>query len=171
VVFDLDPGPPAGILECCEVALVLRGFFDQLGLQTIVKTSGSKGMQVYVPLNTEVSYRQTKPFARSVAELLEQRMPKLVVSRMTKRLRPGKVLVDWSQNDSHKTTVNAYSIRARERPTVSTPLDWEEVTRAHSQGEPSLVSFEWSDVLERASELGDLFAPAISVKQQLPRLQ
>jgi bifunctional non-homologous end joining protein LigD len=170
IVFDLDPGPPAGIIECCEVALVLRGLFDQLGLQTVVKTSGSKGMQVYVPLNTEVTYAQTKPFARNVAELLEQRMPKLVISRMTKRLRPGKVLVDWSQNDSHKTTVTAYSIRARERPTVSTPLDWDEVARAHAEGDPTSLTFEWTDVLERVEELGDLFAPTLSVKQQLPRL-
>ena len=124
LVFDLDPGAPAGIVECCEVALVLRGLFEQLGLESVVKTSGSKGMQVYVPLNDrDRPTTQTKPFARRVAELLEQRMPELVVSRMTKRLRPGKVLVDWSQNDDHKTTVTVYSVRARERPTVSTPVD------------------------------------------------
>src|SRR5207244_1678074 len=125
---DLDPGPPAGIVECCEVARVLHGLFDQLALESFVKTSGSKGMQVYVPLNTPLDYGQTKPFARRVAELLEQRMPELVVSRMTKRLRPGKVLVDWSQNDAHKTTVTVYSVRARERPTVSAPITWDEVT-------------------------------------------
>jgi bifunctional non-homologous end joining protein LigD len=136
----------------------------------VVKTSGSKGMQVYVPLNTEVTYVETKPFARNVAELLEQRMPKLVVSRMTKRLRPGKVLVDWSQNDAHKTTVTAYSIRARERPTVSTPLSWDEVARAHADGDASSLTFEWTDVLARAEELGDLFAPTLSVKQRLPKL-
>ena len=129
MVFDLDPGAPAGLLECAEVALVLRGLFEQLGLDCAVKTSGSKGMQVYVPLNSEVTYAQTKPFARRVAELLEQRLPELVVSRMTKRLRAGKVLVDWSQNDAHKTTVTVYSVRARERPTVSTPLRWDEVQR------------------------------------------
>ena len=122
LVFDLDPGAPATIVECCEVGLVLRGLFSQLGLETVVKTSGSKGLQVYVPLNTDTTYRETKPFARRVAELLEQRMPELVVSRMTKRLRPGKVLVDWSQNDAHKTTVTVYSVRARERPTVSAPV-------------------------------------------------
>ena len=109
---------------------MLHGLFEQLGLENVVKTSGSKGLQVYVPLNTRTDYGQTKPFARRVAELLEQRMPELVVSRMTKRLRPGKVLVDWSQNDAHKTTVTVYSVRARERPTVSTPVSWEEVTRA-----------------------------------------
>ena len=137
LVFDLDPGPPAGLVECCEVALVLHGLFDQLGLESVVKTSGSKGLQVYVPLNVPLDYGQTKPFARRVAELLEQRMPELVVSRMTKRLRPGKVLVDWSQNDAHKTTVTVYSVRARERPTVSTPVGWDEVTRCRTAGDPA----------------------------------
>ena len=134
LVFDLDPGPPAGIVECCEVALVVKGLFSQLGLESFVKTSGSKGIQVYVPLNTDVSYRQTKPFARRVAEVLEQRLPELVISRMTKKLRPGKVLVDWSQNDAHKTTVTVYSVRARERPIVSTPIGWDEVERCRSLG-------------------------------------
>ncbi len=138
LVFDLDPGPPAGLVECCEVGLVLHGLFKQLGLESVIKTSGSKGMQMYVPLNAETNYEQTKPFARRVAEVLEQRMPQLVVSRMTKRLRPGKVFVDWSQNDDHKTTVSVYSVRARERPTVSTPVRWEEVRRgAASRPVPS----------------------------------
>ena len=121
--------------QCCEVALVLQGLFAQLGLEIFAKTSGSKGMQVYVPLNTAVGYEQTKPFAKRVAELLEQRLPELVVCRMTKRIRAGKVLVDWSQNDIHKTTVNVYSVRARERPTVSTPVTWEEVRAAHDGGD------------------------------------
>jgi bifunctional non-homologous end joining protein LigD len=168
LVFDLDPGPPAGIVECCEVALVLHGLFDQLGMQSVIKTSGSKGMQMYVPLNTETDYRQTKPFARKVAELLEARMPQLVVSRMTKKLRPGKVLVDWSQNDDHKTTVNVYSVRARERPTVSTPVSWEEVTECRSAGDPDLLSFETDEVLARVEDQGDLFAPLLSVKHKLP---
>jgi bifunctional non-homologous end joining protein LigD len=170
LVFDLDPGAPAGILECCEVALVLHGLFGQLGLESVVKTSGSKGLQVYLPLNTQVDYAQTKPFARRVAELLEQRMPELVVSRMTKRLRPGKVLVDWSQNDAHKTTVNVYSVRARGRPTVSTPVTWEEVTRCRAAGDPELLSFETQQVISRCAEQGDLFAPLLSVKQKLPSL-
>jgi bifunctional non-homologous end joining protein LigD len=169
LVFDLDPGPPAGIVECCEVGLVLRGLFDQLGVQSVAKTSGSKGLQIYVPLNTEITYEQTKPFARSIAELLEGRMPDLIVSRMTKRLRPGKVLVDWSQNDAHKTTVTAYSVRARERPTVSTPVTWEEVFRCRSEANPELLTFDTEQVLERVSELGDLFAPTTVVKQRLPR--
>ncbi len=170
LVFDLDPGAPAGVLECCEVALVLGGLFGQLRLESVVKTSGSKGLQVYVPLNTHVSYEQTKPFARRVAELLEQRMPELVVSRMTKRLRPGKVLVDWSQNDAHKTTVTVYSVRARERPTVSTPVSWEEITHCREAADPELLSFDTDQVLRRVAEQGDLFAPLLAVKQELPLL-
>jgi bifunctional non-homologous end joining protein LigD len=170
LVFDLDPGPPAGLVECSEVALVLHGLFDALGLQSVVKTSGSKGLQVYVPLNTPTDYRQTKPFARHVAELLEQRMPELVVSRMTKRLRPGKVLVDWSQNDAHKTTVTVYSVRARERPTVSTPVSWEEISECRRAGDPELLTFETEQVVERVDQQGDLFAPLLSAKQKLPAL-
>ena len=171
MVFDLDPGAPAGLVECCEVALVLRGLFDQLGLRSVAKTSGSKGLQVYVPLNTPIDYRVTKPFARRVAELLEQRMPELVVSRMTKRLRPGKVLVDWSQNDAHKTTVTVYSLRARERPTASTPVTWNEVALCHERGDERQLTFEADELLTRASEQGDLFATAVSVKQELPALR
>ncbi len=168
LVFDLDPGSPATIVECCEVGLVLRGLFSQLGLQTVVKTSGSKGLQVYVPLNSDVSYKQTKPFARRVAELLEQRMPELVVSRMTKRLRPGKVLVDWSQNDAHKTTVSVYSVRARERPTVSAPVTWDEVAHCREQRGADLLTFDTEQVLARTEEQGDLFAPLLSLTQELP---
>jgi bifunctional non-homologous end joining protein LigD len=171
MVFDLDPGAPAGLLECCEVALVLRGLFSQLGLESLVKTSGSKGLQVYVPLNVRTDYRATKPFARRVAEVLEQRMPELVVSRMTKKLRPGKVLVDWSQNDQHKTTVNVYSLRARERPTVSTPVGWDEVSACRERGDEGVLTFEAHEVLARAEEQGDLFASALSVKQELPALR
>jgi bifunctional non-homologous end joining protein LigD len=170
MVFDLDPGAPAGILECCEVGLVLHGLFEQLGLESLAKTSGSKGLQVYVPLNTAVDYRVTKPFARRVAEVLEQRMPELVVSRMTKRLRPGKILVDWSQNDEHKTTANVYSLRARERPTVSTPVSWEEVAACREREDAELLTFEAEELLTRIEQQGDLFARALSVKQQLPAL-
>jgi bifunctional non-homologous end joining protein LigD len=168
LVFDLDPGPPAGIVECCRVGMVLHGLFDQIGLQSFAKTSGSKGLQVYVPLNSDTDYGQTKPFARRIAELLEQRMPELVVSRMTKQLRPGKVLVDWSQNDIHKTTVNVYSVRARERPTVSTPVSWDEVADVQRNGDPGLLTFDTDQVLERVIELGDLFAPVASLRQRLP---
>jgi bifunctional non-homologous end joining protein LigD len=168
LVFDLDPGAPAGIVECCQVAQVLHGLFDGLGLQSFAKTSGSKGIQVYVPLNLPVTYSETKPLARRIAELLEQRMPELVVSRMTKRLRPGKVLVDWSQNDAHKTTVTVYSVRAREQPTVSTPVSWDEVAACREGGDETLLSFEVDDVLARVAEHGDLFAPVLSLRQQLP---
>ena len=170
MVFDLDPGAPAGIVECCEVGLVLRGLFDQLGLVSVAKTSGSKGLQVYVPLNTRIDYRATKPFARRVAELLEQRMPELVVSRMTKRLRPGKVLVDWSQNDEHKTTATVYSLRARERPTASTPVTWDEVQECRERRDERLLTFEAHELLDRAEDQGDLFAAALGVKQSLPAL-
>jgi bifunctional non-homologous end joining protein LigD len=169
LVFDLDPGAPASIVECSEVALVLRGLFAALGLDSVAKTSGSKGMQIYVPLNSQVTYEQTKPFARRIAELLEQRLPELVVSRMTKRLRPGKVLVDWSQNDSHKTTVTVYSVRARERPTVSAPVSWEEAQRCMDERDPGLLSFETGEVLDRVARDGDRFAMLLSTRQRLPR--
>ena len=170
LVFDLDPGAPAGLVECSEVALVLRGLFEALGLESVVKTSGSKGMQVYVPLNSETTYEQTKPFAKTVAELLEQRLPELVVSRMTKRLRPGRVLVDWSQNDRHKTTVNVYSMRARPTPSVSTPVGWDEVRRCRDAGDAELLNFGPDEVLGRVAADGDLFAPLLSAVQELPRV-
>jgi bifunctional non-homologous end joining protein LigD len=169
LVFDLDPGAPATVVECCEVALVLRGLFGALGLQSVAKVSGSKGMQVYVPLNAEVTYAQTKPFARQVAEALAQRLPELVVSRMTKNLRPGRIFVDWSQNDAHKTTVNVYSVRARERPTVSAPVGWDEVRACRDDGDPEKLSFETAEVLERIARDGDPFAMLLSTVQQLPR--
>ena len=125
-------------------------------------------MSVYVPLNVDTSYRQTKPLAKRIAELLEQRMPELVVSRMTKRLRPGRVLVDWSQNDEHKTTVTVYSVRARERPTVSTPVTWEEVAGCLEQRDEAVLTFEVADVISRAVDQGDLFAPVVSLRQELP---
>jgi bifunctional non-homologous end joining protein LigD len=168
VAFDLDPGPPATIVECAEVALRLREAFEHLGLEAFPKTSGSKGMQVYVPLNTPASYAQTKPFAHGIAQVLERRHPALVVSEMKKTLRTGKVLVDWSQNDEHKTTVNVYSLRARERPTVSTPLRWEEVESVLESGDPEALAFTSDAVLERVAEHGDLFAPVIELQQELP---
>lgn len=171
VVFDLDPGPPAALADCAGVALVLHGLFERLGLVSVVKTSGGKGLQVYVPLGDGgPTYRRTKPFAHQIALLLEQRLPELVVSRMTKRLRAGKVLVDWSQNDEHKTTVAAYSVRAQSRPTVSTPLAWDELEAAHAAGEEDRLVFEPAAVLARVAEQGDLFAPLSSVRQELPAL-
>src|ERR1700683_5507761 len=140
IVFDLDPGAPANIVQCCQVGLWLREIFDHFGLQSFPKTSGSKGLQIYVPLNTPTSYEQTKPFAHALARLLESDHRSLVVSDMKKELRVGKVLVDWSQNDEHKTTIGVYSLRARERPTVSIPLRWEEVERALKKKDPDLLA-------------------------------
>lgn len=169
LVFDLDPGPPAGLAACAEVALVLEGLFAQLGLRTAVKTSGGKGLQVYLPLGEpDATYERTKTFARRIAELLEARLPQLVVSRMTKSLRRGKVLVDWSQNDEHKTTIAVYSVRARERPSVSTPLTWEELRAAHAAGEAERLVFDPAAVRARIAEQGDLFAPLLTTVQRLP---
>jgi bifunctional non-homologous end joining protein LigD len=169
LVFDLDPGAPASIVECCHVALQLQGMFEHLGLESYAKTSGSKGLQVYVPLNSaKVTYERTKPFAKAVAELLEGAEPELVVSRMTKARRTGKVLIDWSQNDAKKTTVCVYSLRATERPTASTPLGWDEVRAGRDSEDPVSLAFEAAQVLERVAERGDLFAPALSLVQELP---
>jgi bifunctional non-homologous end joining protein LigD len=169
VAFDLDPGEPAGLLDCCRVAVVLHGMFQHLGLSAAVKTSGSKGMQVYVPLNVpDVTYAQTKGFAKAVAELLEAEAGDLVVSRQTKSLRTGKVLVDWSQNDVNKTTVSVYSPRARERPLVSTPLAWEEVRAAVAAEDASGLEFDLDAVVARVRDQGDLFAEALTVAQELP---
>jgi bifunctional non-homologous end joining protein LigD len=168
VVFDLDPGPPANIVQCCQVGLWVRDIFAKLQLQSFAKTSGSKGLQIYVPLNTAVTYDQTKPFAHELARLLERQHPELVVSDMKKALRTGKVLVDWSQNDDHKTTVCVYSLRAKERPTVSTPVKWEEVESCLKKGGPSLLVFESGEVLARAKKYGDLFEPVLKLKQKMP---
>jgi bifunctional non-homologous end joining protein LigD len=165
MAFDLDPGAPAALAECCEVAVVLRDALNQIGLDSYAKTSGSKGLQVYVPLNTEVDYDHgTKRLSQALARHLEAQHPKLIVSSQRKELRKGKVLIDWSQNDEHKTTVAVYSLRARERPTVSTPLLWEEVEGA----DPGALVFEAADVLERVAEHGDLFAPVVEQEQRLP---
>jgi bifunctional non-homologous end joining protein LigD len=168
MAFDLDPGPPAGLRECCEVALILREALGRVGLECFAKTSGSKGIQVYVPLNVDdVDYDDgTKPLSKALARHLEAQHPKLIVSTQKKELRRGKVLIDWSQNDEHKTTVCVYSLRARERPTVSTPLDWAEV----EAGDPDALVFEADHVLARVEEHGDLFAPVVELKQELPAL-
>src|SRR5271168_3803546 len=170
IVFDLDPGPPANIVQCAQVGLWVRQIFDHFGLQSFPKTSGSKGMQIYVPLNTKTSYEQTKSFARAVAQLLEQEHPDLVVSDMKKAVRTNKVFVDWSQNDEHKTTVSVYSLRAREHPTVSTPITWDEVELALKKKDVALLVFEAKDVLTRVEKMGDFFAPVQSLKQKLPQL-
>jgi bifunctional non-homologous end joining protein LigD len=170
VVFDLDPGPPANIVQCCQVGLWVRDIFAKLQLQSFAKTSGSKGLQIYVPLNTAVTYDQTKPFAHELARLLERQHPELVVSDMKKALRTGKVLVDWSQNDDHKTTVCVYSLRAKERPTVSTPVKWEEVESCLKKGDPTLLVFESGEALAR-TKYGDLFEPVLKLKQKMPPVE
>ena len=169
LAFDLDPGPPATIVQCAEVACRLRDAFDHFGLVAFPKTSGSKGMQLYVPLNTPATYAQTKPFAQGVAQVLERRHPELVVSEMRKDLRPGKVLIDWSQNDEHKTTVCVYSLRARDRPTVSTPITWDEVEAVLRTRDPDDLAFTSDEVLARVAEHGDCFAPVLELEQELPR--
>jgi len=170
IVFDLDPGPPANIVQCAQVGLWVREIFDHFGLQSFPKTSGSKGMQIYIPLNTKTSYQQTKSFAHAVARLLEQEHPELVVSDMKKAVRTNKVLVDWSQNDQHKTTIAVYSLRAREHPTVSTPVTWDEVEQALKKKDAAQLVFETKDVLARVEKLGDLFEPVLKLKQKLPQL-
>ncbi len=171
LAFDLDPGPPAGVAQCCEVALQLRDMFAELGLRAFAKTSGLAGMQVYVPLNRpEVTYEQTKPFARALADVLARGRPELVVSHMAKAARRGRVLIDWSQNDEHKTTVCVYSPRAGPSPTVSTPVTWEEVAACREREDPALLTFAPLQVLDRVREHGDLFAEVLSLRQALPAL-
>ena len=168
LAFDLDPGPPADVVDCCRVALRLRELFDHFGVECFPKTSGSKGLQVYVPLNSPIAYDETKPFAKAIAQLLEKQTPDQVVSKMKKVDRRGKVFVDWSQNHQRKTTIAVYSLRARERPTVSTPVTWEEVEKAAAKGDGSKLVFETGDVLKRIEKHGDLFAPVLELKQKLP---
>jgi bifunctional non-homologous end joining protein LigD len=167
LVFDLDPGAPAGMRECAEVAGLVRELLVRWGLDAFPKTSGSKGLQLYVPLNSEVTYDDTKSLAHRVAAELTRSHPRLVVERMDKSVRGGKVLIDWSQNHPTKTTVAVYSLRAREQPTVSTPVSWDEVERAASDGTAGL-SFDASEVLERVSAMGDLFSGVVSRRQEIP---
>jgi bifunctional non-homologous end joining protein LigD len=169
LAFDLDPGPPADVVECCRVALRLRDLFAHFGIEAFPKTSGSKGLQVYVPLNrSDVNYEKTKPFAKAIAQLLEKETPDQVLSKMKRVDRRGKVFVDWSQNHRSKTTISVYSMRARERPTVSTPVTWEEVERAADSDDGDSLVFEAGDVLERIEQRGDLFAPVLELEQELP---
>ena len=170
IVFDLDPGEPANLVQCCQVGLWVRELFSSLGLESFAKTSGSKGLQIYIPLNTKVTYEQTKPFAHEVARLLEKQHRELVVSDMKKSLRVGKIFVDWSQNDDYKTTVCVYSLRAKERPTVSTPVNWEEVEQCLDAKDANLLVFDSEQALQRADKFGDLFDPVLELKQKLPAL-
>ena len=171
LVFDLDPGPPADVVDCSRVALRLRELLTQLALECLVKTSGSKGMQLYVPLNTKTSYEETRPFGQAVAQIVANQDPENILAKMGKKTdRSGKVLIDWYQNNERKTTISVYSLRARERPTVSTPITWEEVEQAAGSGKGDHLVFETDDVLKRIDEHGDLFAPALRLEQRLPKL-
>ena len=171
LAFDLDPGPPADVVDCSRVALRLREVLAQLQLESFVKTSGSKGMQLYVPLNTKTSYEMTRPFAQALAQLIAKQDPESVLAKMGKKTdRSGKVLIDWYQNNERKTTISVYSLRARERPTVSTPVTWDEVEAVAESSDGSKLVFEASEVLERIEKHGDLFAPVLELKQELPKL-
>jgi bifunctional non-homologous end joining protein LigD len=165
-VFDLDPGPGTGVPECAAVALDIRSVLERLAdLQSFVKTSGSKGLQLYVPLNTPHGHEQCSSFAFAVAQVLEKHHADRVTSTMKKAARPGKVFIDWSQNSRHKTTIAVYSLRARPRPTASTPVTWDEIEDA-VDGAP--LVFEAGDVLDRIAEHGDLFAATLTLEQELP---
>lgn len=170
MVFDFDPGAPAGLLDCARMALRMREVLEHFGLECFPKTSGGKGIHLWTPLNTPVTFEQTKQFSHGVALLMEDQTPDLVTSNMKKDLRGGKVFIDWSQNDSHKTTACAYSLRARQRPTVSTPVTWDEVKKAVSKQDESKLIFETDDVLRRVKKKGDLFEPVLTLKQKLPKL-
>jgi bifunctional non-homologous end joining protein LigD len=170
VVFDLDPGPPADVLTCARVALLVRHLFDSLGLRLWAKTSGSKGLQLYLPLNGAATYAVTKPFAHAVARLLERDHPKLVLSEMERSRRKGKVFIDWSQNTASKTTVAVYSVRALPQPSVSTPVTWDELDDALTAGDAARLRFDPGQVIERVQAQGDLHAPVLEEVQELPRL-
>ena len=168
LAFDLDPGPPADMVLCCQVGLWLKKILDELKLESFAKTSGSKGLQIFVPLNTTTTYAKTKAFALALAKRLEREHPDVVVSDMKKSLRKGRVLIDWSQNDDHKTTVSVYSLRAKARPTVSTPVAWDEVAACWKRKNPDHLTFDSEAALRRVKKHGDLFAPVLTLKQRLP---
>jgi len=169
MVFDLDPGAPADIVQSCQVSLWLRDLLGNMKLKSFPKTSGSKGLQVYVPLNTSVTYDQTKDLSRALAQHLEGEHVDLVTSNMSKAVRKGKVFVDWSQNDEHKTTICVYSLRAREEPTVSTPVGWDEVENCLKKKKADLLKFQSDKVIARFEKRGDLFEPVEKLKQKLPK--
>lgn len=168
VVFDLDPGDGAGIADCAAVAMRIRSMCDKLGLELFVKTSGSKGLHLGLPLNTPAAYEDTAGFAKAIAGLLAKHNPDAVTDNMRKDLRTNKVFIDWSQNRSRKTTVTAYSLRAKAEPAVSTPITWDETDDLAAGGDAEAVSFVTADVLERVTEVGDLWAPVTELEQQLP---
>ncbi len=165
LVFDLDPGEPASIIEAAQIALSIKPILDSVGLESFGKTSGSKGLQLYVPLNTTHSHQHAQEFALAVAQLLEKQQPDAVTSNMAKAQRPGKIFIDWSQNSRHKTTIAPYSLRGRNVPTVSTPISWDEMGDC---ADGQYLSFEAADVMERVDALGDIFEPVATLKQELP---
>ena len=169
MVFDLDPGQPADIVQCCRVGLWLRDLLSKMKLKSFAKTSGSKGLQIYVPLNTPVTFDQTKDLSRALAQLLEGEHGNLVTSNMSKSVRKGKVFVDWSQNDEHKTTICVYSLRAKEEPTVSTPVTWDEVETCLKKKKADVLKFRCEKTLQRVEKSGDLFASVEKLKQKLPK--
>lgn len=169
MVFDLDPGEGANILNCCQIAFWLREKFAQQKLELFPKTSGNKGLQLYVPLNTAVTFDDTKAAARAISDTIANEHPEAVVTKMLKTLRKNKVLIDWSQNDDHKTTICVYSLRATERPQVSTPLAWPELEKLWRRGAPDAFRFGPAEVLARVQKHGDLFEPVLTLKQKLPR--
>lgn len=171
MVFDLDPGPGTDEATCGQVALMIRALLAEIGLRAWAKTSGSKGLQVYVPLHTpDVGFDDTRDFALAVGQTLERGHPDLVTTNMAKEQRPGRIFVDWSQNTFTKTTIAVYSLRARPRPTVSTPVTWDEVSAAVEAGDPARLRFESDDVLARVERDGDVFGDVLTVTQGLPRL-
>jgi bifunctional non-homologous end joining protein LigD len=169
MVFDLDPGEGTNYLQCCQVALWLREKFERLKLKSFPKTSGSKGIQLYVPLNTPCTFDDTKRLSREIADAVAADHPEAVVTNMLKKLRVKKVLIDWSQNDEHKTTVCAYSLRATPRPQVSTPLSWPELEKLWKKGDLEAFRFSPDDIRKRVKKHGDLFEPVLTLKQKLPR--
>lgn len=165
LVLDLDPGEGSDVITCCRVALILRDYLGRLRLEAWPKTSGSKGLQLYVPLNNDTTYERTRPFAETLAHVAESEHPDLVISTIEKASRRKKVLIDWAQNAPSRTTVAVYSVRARDLPTVSTPVTWEEVETAESKDE---LMFDTDGALQRLDALGDLMAPVLSIQQDLP---
>jgi bifunctional non-homologous end joining protein LigD len=171
MVFDLDPGPPADVLDCIPIAIKMRDMLGKLGLESFVKVSGSKGLHMWIPLNRkEITFDQTKSFSHAIAQIMEREQPDKIVSNMKKELRKGKIFIDWSQNDEHKTTVAAYSLRAKAEPTVSTPVQWDELAAAAKKKDPGRLRFLAADVIKRVDKIGDLFAPVLRMKQKLPAI-
>jgi bifunctional non-homologous end joining protein LigD len=169
MVFDLDPGAPADIIQCCQVGLWLRDLLAKMNLKSFAKTSGSKGLQVYAPLNTAVTYDQTKDLSRALAQHLEHEHVDRVTSNMSKAVRKGKVFVDWSQNDEHKTTISVYSLRAKDAPTASTPVTWEEVGETVKKKSGKRFVFHCDQTVARVEKMGDLFESVETLKQKLPK--